>query len=208
MHVASDGDLLQSRDFVASGWCMERRFIQSSLCMAELRVLQGPEYRYIRHQNLNYSHIVRTTRGPKFMEHDRRAYLDWVARMSIWNDKTPRFDSEMTTSDTRAALETLGYMTAPVQWQVHQTDGLPDPKTAPDIVHRFERVRLGSLARTIRGARILEAFLADYPRVVAARCCSRGLSSGRTREAHQVLTPILKTPKDKFLDSRWRVVDG
>ena len=204
MHVASDGvDLLQSSDFVAERLVYgETIHPRLHFGMAELRVLQGPEYRYIQapeSELFAYRSDNKEVRNLWSMT-DERIQADWVARMSIWNDKTPRFDSEMTTSDTRAALETLGYMTAPVQWQVHRTDGLPDPKTAPDIVHQFERVR--DLARSqnpSEGARILEAFLADYPRVVAARLLLSEAYrlSGRTREAHQVLTPILKTaPKD------------
>lgn len=170
--------------------------------LSELRVLQNGTQRYISAPEPEvYSFIADNDELENLWSSlSEEVHLRWMEQMSPWQAQIPVYGDALRGDTMAEALDALGYLSSPPIAKATKAHVLPDPKTAPDIVHQFETVR--DVARTQppdKGALVLKSFLIKYPKVVAARLLLSEAYrlTGEVQKAHDVLLPILETdPKD------------
>jgi len=177
---------------------------------SELRVLQDATHRYVQAPEPEL-YDWRSDPG----ELDNQV-LRTPARAEEWSARVEDFLASRTPTtmgntaldhETREALAGLGYLAAGNSVPADESwKDLPDPKSQPDILARFEAaVTLARSRPPDQGALVLKAFLEEFPNVAGARqMLSQALElSDQPQQALEVLLPLLEVrPDDPTLLTR------
>ena len=180
LRLSAAGDAFDGRDVLVEGNTNSSRFVYGETFhpryhfgFSELRFLQNEHFRYIHAPD---SELFQWATDPGEQvnlfpslsvdekEKWNQTLTDWKATRTMPTKSGGEVDAEL-----KLALGQLGYLAGPVNGDVSETL-LPDPKTAPQILARFDTaVALARSQPPEKGALVLEAFLAEFPDVFAAR---------------------------------------
>ncbi len=177
------------RPIYAESWSPRLQF-----GMSELRSLQDRQHRYIRAPRSEvYGWPADPAERADLSAPDPALLAQWSAQMDAFLLNRRPISAP---DDTTSALVALGYVapladvSADARWQ-----DLPDPKDHPGIAVEFSLVTAAARSRPpAQGVPLIEAWLAQYPQVGAAKLLlSRGyMLLGRFDEAEAALAPLLE----------------